>query len=73
MTITYRVDYTRDDRPDTLVVTYTTSRAQALNKAAKISARPGVGAAYAIATVDGQDTGQRVYSHGSFSYQDDQF
>jgi hypothetical protein len=70
---TYRVDYATADQPDTPVVTYTASRANALNKAAKISARPGVGTAYAIATVDGQDTGQRVYSHGAFDRQDDQF
>ena len=31
------------------------------------------GTAYAIATRDGQDTGQRVYHNGYFSHADDQF
>lgn len=70
---TYRVDYVHDDQPNSSIVTYTASRAHALTKAAKISARPSVGIAYVIATVDGQDVGQRVYANGFFSHQDDQF
>jgi hypothetical protein len=70
MTRTYRVDYTAEgaDR-ETVIVELGRMEAQQL--AARLSRQHG--SAYAIATLDGKDTGQRVYYGGAFSHQDDVF
>lgn len=70
---TYRVDFTHDDTPDKIQVYVDLDRPTAMAMARVHSKKPGVGMAYAIATRDGRDTGQRVYANGRYSHTDDQF
>lgn len=79
--ISYRVDYMPDAdtlRDDPIVIDIPDgprARAQAMAKARQISRRRDVSTCYAIARdwSKGRDTGQRVYMHGAFAYQDDVF
>jgi hypothetical protein len=67
---TYRVDYMAEGETRETVV-YGLSRTSSQQLAARLSRQHG--SAYAIATVNGKDTGQRVYYGGIFSHQDDVF
>lgn len=70
MSTTYRIDYIADS--DTGAVTtigYGSNRRGAFLAAATKSRK--YGAAYAIASDDTGDTGQRVYYDGAYSHQDD--
>ena len=67
---TYRIDYQPVSSP-IKVEFFGTDRARAMRAARRASKAHGT--AYAIATTDDQDTGQRVYADGYFSRQDDAF
>lgn len=72
----YRIDYTPDAAAgdlDAIVAIPMSDRRRAMAKARQISARRDVSSCYAIATRDGKDVGQRVYSYGSLSHQDGVF
>lgn len=69
MNATYRIDYA--DADDKVVVIHGQTREQAMSRARAASKANGT--AYAIRTVDGNDTGQRVYHDGFFSRTDDEF
>jgi len=79
MTKTYRIDYLDDHRLERApVVIFDLSRDEAMKKARSLSKKNCAiygkhSAVYAIASKDGQDTGQRVYIDGFFSHADDQF
>lgn len=66
---TYRVDF--EDHAGQTIVQAGLSRAEAMKLARRLSGK--FGSAYAIATSDGKDTGQRVYANGAYSHQDDVF
>ena len=69
---TYRVDYVTDDDDQTVhVIDAGDNRGLALKRARDLSKVHGT--AYAIATLDGVNIGQRVYHNGTFSNQDDGF
>lgn len=73
MNSTYRVDFANVDAPDKPIVRYGLSRRVAMQLARMLSGAADIGAAYAIRTDDGSDTGQRVYTLGSYSHTDDLF
>jgi len=66
---TYRVDYQTDG--GIVGRDFGTDRRKAMAFARKQSNHWDV--AYAISTIDGKDSGQRVYAYGGFSHQDDVF
>lgn len=70
MNTAYRIDFQIPGCLPTVLHRFTRQRAMA--KARSLSATRDC-SVYAIATVDGVDTGQRVYYAGSFSHQDDAF
>ena len=69
MNATYRIDYL--DADERVVVIHGLTREQAMSRAR--SASKANGTAYAIRTLAGNDTGQRVYHDGYFSRTDDEF
>jgi len=77
--ISYRLDYRPDaadlnDRPTVVDMgSGPAARRRVMDKARSLSGTRAVSTAYAIATLDGRDTGQRVYCDGRFSYQDGEF
>lgn len=66
---TYRIDYT--DADDQLHVIGNVDRHDAQRKALRLSTKHG--SAYVIRTDDGADVGQRVYTNGFRSHDDDTF
>ena len=72
MTKSYRVDWAsdKDGRP---CVIFDLTREDAIRQAKALSRNNQEQSVYAIASVDGQDVGQRAYHDGRFSHQDDEF
>lgn len=68
MTISYRIDYQDGDQ---IVPVFDLTRTDAMSLARKMSKKHG--SAYAIASQNGQDIGQKVYHDGRFSHADDSF